>query len=97
MQLHVAADTLPDESAAKPRLEKILKLMAQVIEEGRHAVQGLRSQRSESHDLDQAFSRIQQEMGIQEDVKFRVIVQGGRSRCTQSCGMRSTASAGKLS
>ncbi|QOY85562.1 sensor histidine kinase [Paludibaculum fermentans] len=76
MQLHVAADTLPDESAAKPRLEKILKLMAQVIEEGRHAVQGLRSQRSESHDLDQAFSRIQQEMGIQEDVKFRVIVQG---------------------
>ncbi|WP_321475560.1 two-component regulator propeller domain-containing protein [uncultured Paludibaculum sp.] len=76
MQLHVAADTLPDESAAKPRLERILKLMGQVIDEGRHAVQGLRSSRSDSHDLDQAFSRIQQEMGIQEDVNFRVIVQG---------------------
>ncbi|MGJ5814438.1 sensor histidine kinase [Paludibaculum fermentans] len=76
MQLHVAADTLPDESPAKTRLERILKLMSQVIEEGRNAVQGLRSQRSEIHDLDQAFSRIQQELGIQEDINFRVIVQG---------------------
>lgn len=76
MQLHVAADALPEDSAAKPRLERILKLMARVNEEGRNAVQGLRSQRSDSHDLDQAFSRIQQEMGIQEDINFRVIVQG---------------------
>lgn len=76
MQLHVAADALPEDSAAKPRLERILKLMARVNEEGRNAVQGLRSQRSDSHDLDQAFSRIQQEMGIQADINFRVIVQG---------------------
>jgi signal transduction histidine kinase/ligand-binding sensor domain-containing protein len=76
MQLHVAADTLPEDSAAKPRLERILKLMAMVNEEGRNAVQGLRSKHSDSHDLDQAFSRIQQEMGVQDDVDFRVIVQG---------------------
>ncbi|MGC4051774.1 MAG: two-component regulator propeller domain-containing protein [Paludibaculum sp.] len=76
MQLHVATDTLPDDSAAKPKLERILNLMSRVNEEGRNAVQGLRSKRSDSHDLDQAFSRIQQEMGIQDDVNFRVIVQG---------------------
>lgn len=76
MQLHVATDTLPEDSAAKPRLERILKLMAMVNEEGRNAVQGLRSKHSDSHDLDQAFSRIQQEMGVQDDVNFRVIVQG---------------------
>lgn len=76
MQLHVAADAVPEESPAKPRLERILTLMSQVIEEGRHAVQGLRSPRADSHDLDQAFSRIQREMGFQDDVSFRVIVQG---------------------
>ncbi|MBN9658042.1 MAG: hypothetical protein J0H49_07675 [Acidobacteria bacterium] len=76
MQLHVAADALPEDSAAKPRLERILSLMARVNEEGRKAVQGLRSRHSDSRDLDQAFSRIQQEMGVQDDVNFRVIVQG---------------------
>lgn len=76
MQLHVAADSLPDDSAARPRLDRVLKLMAQVIEEGRNAVQGLRSSQSGSHDLDQAFSRIQQELGVQEEIDFRVIVQG---------------------
>lgn len=76
MQLHVAADAVPDGSAAKPRIERILELMAQVIQEGRNAVQGLRSTHTDSRDLDSDFSRIQRELGIGEDVDFRVIVQG---------------------
>src|SRR6185295_13914221 len=43
MQLDVAVDQLPAESPARPMLSHILRLMRQVIDEGRNAVQGLRS------------------------------------------------------
>jgi ligand-binding sensor domain-containing protein/signal transduction histidine kinase len=76
MQLHVAVDRLPPESAAKSQLSRVLQLMGQVIEEGRNAVRGLRSSQTSSLDLGQAFSRIQQELAIEEDVGFRVIVDG---------------------
>jgi ligand-binding sensor domain-containing protein/signal transduction histidine kinase len=79
MQVHVAADTLPDDSAAKRTLTRALELMRQVIDEGRNAVRGLRSSKSVSLDLEQALSRIQQELAPQQDgdkVAFRVIVDG---------------------
>ncbi len=76
MQLHVEVDRLPWDSPAKPPLSRILDLMALVIDEGRNAVRGLRSSQSGSLDLEQAFSRIQQELGIQEDIGFRIIVDG---------------------
>jgi signal transduction histidine kinase len=80
MQVHVAADSLPDNSSAKPTLTRALELMRQVVDEGRNAVRGLRSSPSVSLDLEHAFSRIQQELatgpqaGAQAD--FRVIVEG---------------------
>jgi hypothetical protein len=78
MQVHVAADQLNDESKAKPVLTRALQLMGQVIEEGRNAVRGLRSSSSVSLDLEQAFSRVQQEMALPEIERaaFRVTVQG---------------------
>ena len=76
MQLHVAVDQLPADSPAKPMLSRVQQLMGQVIEEGRNAVQGLRSPDSNSNDLEQAFSRIPQEFALQEQVCFRVIVEG---------------------
>lgn len=77
MQLHVAVDNLPDDSPAKPRLNRVLQLMRQVTEEGRNAVRGLRSSSKNSTlDLEQAFSRIKQELGIQGPTDFRVIVEG---------------------
>jgi len=80
MQVHVAADGLPDDSSVKPTLNRALELMRQVIDEGRNAVRGLRSSRSASLDLEQAFSRIPQELVSQgeagEPVDFRVIVDG---------------------
>ena len=76
MQLHVAVDRLPADSPAKPSLSRLQKLMGQVIEEGRNAVQGLRSPQSGSLNLEQAFARTQQELGIEDDVGFRVIVNG---------------------
>jgi signal transduction histidine kinase len=47
-----------------------------VIDEGRHAVQGLRSSRRGPLDLEQAFSQIRQELLIPDKVGFRVIVDG---------------------
>lgn len=76
MQLHVAADHLPADSAAKPLVSRVLELMAQVIEEGRTALKGLRSSHQGSHDLAQSFSRIQEELALQEQIDYRVTVEG---------------------
>jgi signal transduction histidine kinase/ligand-binding sensor domain-containing protein len=76
MQLHVAVDRLPPESPSKPSLNRVLQLMRQVIEEGRNAVRGLRSSQSGSMSLENAFAQVQQELAIEDDVGFRVIVDG---------------------
>jgi ligand-binding sensor domain-containing protein/signal transduction histidine kinase len=76
MQLHVATDQVPVDSPAKPLLGRVLQLMGQVIEEGRNALRGLRSAAGDSLDLEQAFSRIRQELAIEEPIDFRVIVEG---------------------
>lgn len=76
MQVHVAADGLPEDSAARPRLTRALALMQQVIDEGRNAVRGLRTSDAAMMPLEAALSQIKQEMGASEDVEYRVIVEG---------------------
>ena len=76
LQLHVAADGLPPGSAAKPSLDRVLALMGKVIEEGRNAVRGLRSVSSASHDLEQAFSGLHEELAIGSHAAYRVITEG---------------------
>jgi signal transduction histidine kinase len=76
MQLHVAAAELEEHSAARPRLDRVRELVAQVIEEGRNAVRGLRSARDGSADLGDAFARIPEELGFPSGAGFRVIVEG---------------------
>lgn len=78
MQLHVAADRVPSDSPAKPILVRVQTLMAQVIDEGRNAVRGLRSTAGRDTDLEHAFSRVPQEIAVARDppVGFRVIVEG---------------------
>ena len=76
MQLHVANDQLASDSPAKPLVNRILELMAHVIEEGRNSVRGLRSSRLNPPDLEKAFSLIRQEFPAQSQVDFRVIVEG---------------------
>jgi signal transduction histidine kinase len=65
----------PD-SPAKPALNRVLQLMGQVIEEGRNAVRGLRSTSNDSLELGKAFSRIPEELGVEESGGFRVVVEG---------------------
>ncbi|HTB12509.1 MAG TPA: two-component regulator propeller domain-containing protein [Bryobacteraceae bacterium] len=77
MQLHVAADRLPEDSAAKQPLNRVLQLMTRVIAEGRGALQDLRSSSpAQAQDLEHAFSHIQQELDVDRSVSFRVVVEG---------------------
>jgi signal transduction histidine kinase len=76
MQLHVAVEQLPPDSPVQPALGRILQLMGQVVEEGRNTVRGLRSTMAGAHDLEESFSRIPQELSIQQEIGFRVIVEG---------------------
>ncbi|HWX40482.1 MAG TPA: two-component regulator propeller domain-containing protein, partial [Blastocatellia bacterium] len=77
MQLHVAADQFPEHSPERSRLDRIIELMGQVIEEGRNAVRGLRSPSGGGpFDLEHAFSAVPQELALKEQIGFRVIVEG---------------------
>src|SRR5581483_3936974 len=76
MQLHVAADHLPEGSPAKPLVSRVLDLMRQVIEEGRTALKGLRSSDRGIHDLAQSLSDIPQELGLEARIDYRVTVEG---------------------
>jgi signal transduction histidine kinase len=76
MQLHVVVDNLPADSPARAPLGHIQQLVGQVIEEGRNAVRGLRSDSGRSLDLEQAFSRVRQELSVEGPVRFRVVVEG---------------------
>jgi signal transduction histidine kinase/ligand-binding sensor domain-containing protein len=76
MQLHVADDQLSSDSPAKPIVNRVLEVMGQVIDDGRNTLRGLRSSSLESTDLQQAFSRVPQELSAQRPVDFRVLVEG---------------------
>ena len=78
MQLDVAEDQLPDDSPAKPRLRRILQLMGRVTEEGRNALRGLRTADNDRRDLELAFSRMRQELAIDEKIGYRVIAHSIR-------------------
>ncbi|HTZ96216.1 MAG TPA: sensor histidine kinase [Terriglobales bacterium] len=76
MQLHMTVDQLPQGSPTKQRLSSALELMARVIDEVRQSIRGLRSPKSDTGDLEQAFSRIPQELAMSAQVDFRVQVLG---------------------
>lgn len=76
MQLHVAVDQLPDDSPARPGLDRVLQLMGQVVDEGRNTLRGLRSHTNNASDLENSFLRVPQELGPNPGIDFRVIVEG---------------------
>lgn len=76
MQLHVANDYVAQDSPAKPLVNRVMQLMAQVIDEGRDAVRGLRSTSGNNDDLETAFSQIGQQLGNGQVKDYRVIVEG---------------------
>jgi signal transduction histidine kinase/ligand-binding sensor domain-containing protein len=78
LQLQVAEAHFARDAPAKaePIVSDVLALMGSAIESGRKAVRGLRSWQEETGDLTQAFSRIPQELAMQQEVGYRVTVEG---------------------
>jgi ligand-binding sensor domain-containing protein/signal transduction histidine kinase len=76
MHLHVADDSLPEDSPAKPLVTRTLQLMTRVIEEGRNTVRGLRSSNAGQQNLEEAFTRLQQELAPSGHAEFRVLIEG---------------------
>jgi signal transduction histidine kinase/ligand-binding sensor domain-containing protein len=73
MQLNIAESQLEQDSPAKPLLGRVTQLMSQIIEEGRLALRGLRTTQSVNSSLEMALSRVRQELGIGEQITYRVI------------------------
>jgi PAS domain S-box-containing protein len=76
MHLNAALGLVTPDSAVKPRLDRILFLLGRAIEEGRNAIQGLRASGSHTSDLVLALSRIPDDLKVQRDIDFRVMVTG---------------------
>jgi signal transduction histidine kinase len=76
MQLHVTLNHVPLASPVRLRLDRILEIIEKGMEEGRNAIQGLRSTDSRTLDLFLALPGIQQELPVQSDIDFRVFEVG---------------------
>jgi signal transduction histidine kinase len=76
MQLQAAVDQLPPDSAARPRFSDLLPVIHRVLEEGRSALQGLRSRHAQSTALEQALASVPAELGLSPAVGFRVVAFG---------------------
>jgi signal transduction histidine kinase len=76
MQLHLAVDQLPADSAARPMFARPVQILAQVMEEGRQAIRGFRSIERGTQDLERAFSILPQELHFKEEPDFTVRVTG---------------------
>jgi ligand-binding sensor domain-containing protein/signal transduction histidine kinase len=76
MQLHVADDRTPEDSPAKPILNRVLQLMTRVVEEGRNTLRGLRLAESPSQNLEDAFAGIREQLAISTQSGVRIFVEG---------------------
>ena len=76
MQLHVADELIDSASPAKALVGRVLEMMGQVVEEGRNAVQGLRSTSSDTRDLERALLQVRQECIGENEPEFKVVVEG---------------------
>jgi signal transduction histidine kinase len=76
MQLHSAVDNLPEECTEKQRFSHVLQLLDRALEQGRSAVEGLRSPTEHIASLGEAFAGVRTDLGLPSAVGFRVVVHG---------------------
>jgi signal transduction histidine kinase len=74
--LHDAVEQMPGDSPSKSSLSRALQLMYRVIDEGRIALQGLRSSRSCFANLEQTLSNLGDEFTCGNGGRFRIFVMG---------------------
>jgi PAS domain S-box-containing protein len=82
MQLSLAVDAVPAESRFKTMLDRVFRIVKQGIEEGRHTIEVLRAADSQPFDLVTSLSSVKQELAVNSEVDFRVLVVG-RERALQ--------------
>jgi signal transduction histidine kinase len=76
MHLHTAVGHLSEDSVAKAQLCEVLGLMDRTLDEGRRAVEGLRSQRQSGGSLGQALACVPKNLCLPAATEFRVVVYG---------------------
>jgi signal transduction histidine kinase/ligand-binding sensor domain-containing protein len=76
LQLSVANNQIAPDAPAKSLVERILQLLRQVVDDGRDAVRDLRTRLSASDALEQALAQITRDLGVDEGVPFRLLVEG---------------------
>ncbi len=76
MQLQVAEGCLPPDSPAKPLLSRVGNLMRKGIDEGRAALEGLRSADVPATGLEQALADFHDELAPRDRVRLRVAKMG---------------------
>jgi len=84
MQLQLAVGELPPDSPVKPRFSGLVQLMGRVIEQGRRAIQDLRSPPEHVPSLGEAIADVPDELGLRPAVHFRVIVEGSQRQLKPS-------------
>jgi signal transduction histidine kinase len=75
LQLQVADSEIPRDTRGKHRVERVVQLLQQAIDEGRSAVRDLRAA-SKPDDLERAFAQIPQDLAVDEKIEYRLILQG---------------------
>lgn len=80
MQLHAVVDRLAADHAEKQQLERVAQLVDRTLEEGRCALQGLRSPQIHGASLGDAFARVPSDLGLPSEAGFRVVVLGAEKK-----------------
>jgi len=76
LQLQVAEGWLPPDSPAKPLLSRVRSLMRKGLDEGRAALEGLRSTGAPSTTLEQALSDFHEELPPADRARLRILKMG---------------------
>ena len=76
MHLHAAVNRLPCDCPEKQRLTDIAQMVERVLNEGRCALQGLRSPNELGASLGEALARVPSDLGFVSSPGFRVVVLG---------------------
>lgn len=76
IHLDLANNHLPEDSTAKPAVERGLDLLRQVSQEGRKALRSLRSAHTTSDSLETALSLLPKEFTLPESIDFLVTAEG---------------------
>ncbi len=72
----LANNRMPEDSPAKPAMQRGLDLLRQVSQEGRNALRSLRSRNTSSDGLEQALALLPKEFALPESIDFLVATEG---------------------